>query len=235
VFRSKVAPQAKARVLPCLFLSFGLFCTNFVSVSAAAEDVEELTDWLLGDFDNRAQFENLDQEVLTTATPGRPWVDLLHARFFPANVEGLEGASIYLQWHNESAAGPISRQRIWHFGQTETGLMMKFFMLKPGPAEQLGQAPPRALSLTADDLIGYPAACDLPFQKQDETYLGSIPQECKIVAQQSGRTMFIGAQIEVTAEGMTYRESGLTPEGVEVFRVPGTGTYQFAPVSDVTE
>ena len=212
---------------PALYACLGLLFAGLGAANASAGSVEELTAWLTGDFANQTQIETLEDGVLTSATPGQPWVDPLFARFRAADVTGLDGAAIYLQWHNETVAGPVSRQRIWLFRETPSGLTMEFFMLKPEAAERLAQAQPDVLNLSDDDLIGYPDECDLPFQKQGLTYMGAIPETCKIVAQQSARTMFIGAWIEISADGLSYRESGLTPDGVEVFKVPGVGAYQF--------
>jgi hypothetical protein len=188
---------------------------------------------LEGDWTNAAQRAALPADVAAAPTPGRPWVDVQHARFVRLDAPALGELVYYLEWRRGGAGGEISRQRVWAFrGLDGDSPRMRFYLL-PEPerwAAAVGD-PARLAALAAAGLPEYPAGCELEFRRLETTWDGAIPAgACVIVARQSGRRMTIDARVTLVAGAWRYDEAGTLDDGTRAFVVPQGFRYEFERV-----
>ena len=110
---------------------------------------------------------------------------------------------------------------------------MTFFTFKnAAPFARRGADAGVFRSLTRDQLVSYPAACDVRWAEKPfmENLAGHIdPKDCRIVAQ-SGRGMRLDVTITADERGFTYQEKGILDDGRIAFAVPPTEAYRFVRV-----
>lgn len=188
---------------------------------------------LIGHWDNQAQIKTAPAELLRPPTAGNPypWVDGQSAQFFEVsvpNVAGPKDQAIYLIWRSGSAAGPISRQRLWVFRPQEGGeVLMDFYAFKNPEAFATANPGTNAFqAVTLEDLTAYGPACSLPVIKTASGWTASIPATCSITAR-SGRKMTLSANLIMDGDRFSYQEHGLLEMGTYAFKVPGGPAYQF--------
>ncbi len=197
-----------------------------------AADHATLLAWVQGSFSNTRQVNEgtnalADGPMAEGATP-----DLLFPVFKRVEIPALEGDVIYLQWPMGSPEGKLQRQRIWVFkpDPARNAIMMKFYTLKePEKWVNAHQEPAKVKAMTLADVIPYPPACDLPFQKYGDVFMGEIPKtKCKIVSQQTKIAMTINGHTIIGKDKIWYHESGARDDNnAVVFQVPKSGAYEF--------
>lgn len=196
-----------------------------------AADEVTLLKWVQGNFSNLAQTKagtnaQADGPVASDAAP-----DLLYPVFGRVDIPAFDGTVIYLQWPMGAPDGKLQRQRIWVFkaDPARNAVMMKFYTLKePEKWVDAHLAPAKVRGMTAADVIPYPPACDLPYRRFGDVFIGEIPRgQCKIVSQQTKTSMTINAQTIIGANKLWYNESGVRDDGAVVFKVPRAGAYEF--------
>jgi hypothetical protein len=177
--------------------------------------------------------EAAPKELLRSPVAGNPypWIDAQSAQFFEvsaANIAGPKDQAIYLIWRSGSAAGPISRQRLWVFRPQKNGeTLMDFYAFKnPEAFATVGQGSAAFQALTLEDLIAYGPACSLPVINTATGWTASIPLTCAITAR-SGRKMKLSATLTLDGDRFSYQEHGLLETGAYAFKVPGGPAYQF--------
>jgi len=196
-----------------------------------AADEATLLQWVQGSFSNLAQTKagtnaQADQPVAAEAAP-----DLLFPVFGRIDIPAFDGAVIYLQWPMAAPDGKLQRQRIWVFKAepARNAVMMKFYTLKePEKWVDAHLTPAKVRAMTSADVIPYPPACDLPFRRFGDVFIGEIPRgQCKIVSQQTKTAMTINSQTIIGKDKLWYNESGVREDGAMVFKVPRAGAYEF--------
>ena len=215
-----------------------VFLVGIAGVAHAATLAENLTaervtllNWVQGSFSNARQTREgtnalADKPATADAAP-----DLLFPIFKKIDVPALGAHVVYLQWPMGSPEGKLQRQRIWVFADdpARNAIMMKFYTLKE-PQKWLNAhlEPGKVRAMTAADVIPYPPACDLPFRRHGDVFLGEIPRgDCKIVSQETKTSMTINGRIIVSKNQVWYNESGTRDNGAVVFQVPRSGAYEF--------
>lgn len=188
---------------------------------------------LIGKWDNQAQIKTAPAGLLRPPAAGNPypWVDGQSAQFFEVrvpNVAGPKDQAIYLIWRSGSAAGPISRQRLWVFRPQEGGeVLMDFYAFKNPEAFATANPGTNAFqAVTLEGLTAYGPACSLPVIKTASGWTASIPATCSITAR-SGRKMTLSANLIMDGDRFSYQEHGLLEMGTYAFKVPGGPAYQF--------
>lgn len=199
--------------------------------SVPADPSEGIANALVGTWDNRAQFATAPEALKIPPSVNGDWLDIQDAAFVRVNAPQLGAQVLYLEW--KTAAGVISRQRIWSFRTDKEGVTrMDFYAFVDGKAWAGKVSRDDALSafrdLTTDALRGYGDNCALKFNLDAKSFRGEITsRECSITAA-SGRRMGINASVEMRADGvLEYRESGQLEDGRYAFRVPPSMPYQF--------
>ena len=229
--RRRPRPASSAALL----VAWGLLCALTPQVARSAgppgdADLDAVVAALVGDWDNRAQFEAAPAALRVPPTVDGEWLDLQHARFFRVDAHDLGSHVVYLEWRRGGPDGEISRQRLWSFRRDATGRMvMDFFAFRDGaPYAGQGGSPRAFEAVTLDLLRAYPPGCELDFAPQGGGFFGAVaPERCSIVAA-SGRRMGILAEIDLRSRGqLGYREYGRLEDGRYAFRVPPTGPYRF--------
>jgi CpeT/CpcT family (DUF1001) len=216
-----------------LFLCVCVFSSAQATTLAehlAAERATLLT-WVQGTFSNVRQAREGTNALADKATAAEFAPDVLFPIFKKIDVPAFGAHVVYLQWPMGTPDGELQRQRIWVFADdpARNAVMMKFYTLKE-PEKWLNAHvdPAKVRAMTAADVIPYPPACDLPFRRQADVFLGEIPRgECKIVSQQTKISMTINARIVVGNDQVWYNESGTREDGSVVFQVPRSGAYEF--------
>lgn len=215
-----------------LTLAALLICPASLQADSLDYELTLLRQWLEGGFDNTRQVIS-GENLLREGPVDREQVpDLLYPIFSLVEAPAIGEHVVYLQWHQGSVDGPLQRQRIWAFTiDTErNAVMMDFYTLRnPARWRDAHLNPATAVrDMTPADLLPYPATCRLPFRRYIDVFIGEIPQgACRIVSQQTRTEMTIHARIVVSAGQLWYEESGIRADGSVVFRVPGSGSYQF--------
>ena len=193
-------------------------------------DLEAIVDGLVGTWDNRAQYDAAPAALKVAPSVDGEWLDLQHARFTRVAAPALGSHVVYLEWRRGGPDGEISRQRLWSFRRDAAGkLVMDFYAFRDGAAYAgQGMSPQAFMTVTPEQLRGYPPGCELDFARQGGGFFGAVgPERCSIVAA-SGRRMGILAEIDIGASGtLGYRESGRLEDGRYAFRVPPTQPYRF--------
>ncbi|MDX2222951.1 MAG: chromophore lyase CpcT/CpeT [Rhodospirillaceae bacterium] len=196
-----------------------------------AADREVLLAWVQGEFGNARQVRAGTNALAVGPVAADAAPDLLYPVFARVDVPALGDHVIYLQWPMGAPDGKLQRQRIWVFADdpARNAVMMKFYTLKdPDRWRDAHRDPAKVRTMTAADVIPYPPACDLPFRRHGDVFLGEIPRgDCTIVSQQSRTTMTINARVVIGARSIWYAESGTRDDGTTVFRVPRAGAYEF--------
>jgi hypothetical protein len=200
----------------------------FVFTGGWGEDLEALLSALSGNFSNAAQATALPDSVSRAPALEGAWMNSLYLSQRRVRAPALDGEALYLLWREDGPGGAISRRRLWRFREDEEGLIWMDFHAFRSEERMSPEDEPDWEALSANDLTSYPEGCALRWRKEGDTWRGSLdPQTCSIVAQRSGRRMALFAEIVVTAQGFTYRESGRLEGGAYAFRVPGWDRYAF--------
>lgn len=196
-----------------------------------AADEAELLKWVQGNFTNLAQTKSGANAQADGPVTAENAPDLLYAVFQRVDIPAFDGTVIYLQWPMSAPDGKLQRQRIWVFkaDPARNAVMMKFYTLKePEKWVDAHLTPAKVRAMTAADVIPYPPACDLPFRRFGDVFIGEIPRgRCKIVSQQTKTAMTINAQTIIGQDKVWYNESGVRDDGSVVFKVPRAGAYEF--------
>ena len=211
------------------------FASMASSLNASVVDspkATEITAAIEGVYSNEAQIGALPDGISVEPAIGGDWIDFQYAVFSQVDMAVIEGEALYLQWHSGGASGPISRQRIWTFADgTEPGTVeMRFFTIDEDKLEVVRDShlePGRVVDLSESDLIAYPLGCEVIWRATDTGFAGAIEGDCSIVAQRSGRSMKIEAEITISGDALTYREAGVLDDGSYAFLVPGADAYVF--------
>lgn len=213
-----------------------LLAAAMLTACASTPTPAELTpamaaDALVGRWDTKAQFDAAPESLKKPPAAGHPydWIDRQAATFARVEAPALGPAVVYLEWRSGGPEGPLSRQRLWSFRRDETGaLRMDFFTLRE-PEKWAGAAPAAFHAITPADVIGYGPTCGLTVTpKGPSAWDARIePQDCRITARQSGRTMGIAARVTLMPTGLLYEEAGLLDEETYAFKVPGGPPYDF--------
>jgi hypothetical protein len=217
-----------------LAVLWGALAIAFPAAAATdhlAADRATLMQWVQGSFSNERQVRDGSNALAETALDPAKAPDLLFPVFKKIEVPALVGDVIYLQWPMGTPDGKLQRQRIWVFAPdpARNAIMMKFYTLKE-PEKWLNAhvEPNKVRAMTLADLIPYPPACDLPYRRHGDIFLGEIPRgECKIVSQQTKTSMTIYGRTIIAKDKLWYDESGVRDDGAIVFDVPRSGAYEF--------
>jgi hypothetical protein len=196
-----------------------------------AADRAVLLQWVQGDFSNVRQVREGTNALAEGPVGEGAAPDLLFPVFRRIDVPAFDGDVVYLQWPMAAPDGKLQRQRIWVFkaDPARNAVMMQFYTLKnPEAWVDAHLNPDKVRAMTPADAIPYPPACDLPFRRHGDVFIGEIPRgQCRIVAQQSKTAMTITARIVVGRDKVWYDESGVRDDGTLVFKVPRAGAYEF--------
>lgn len=190
-----------------------------------------LLSWVQGTFSNERQVREGTNALVDRPMAEGTAPDLLFPIFKQIDVPAFGPHVIYLQWPMEAPDGKLQRQRIWVFAEnpSRNTITMKFYTLK-NPENWLNahQDPAKVKAMTEADVIPYPPACDLPFRRHGDVFVGEIPKgDCVIVSQQSKTSMTINARVIIGKDKVWYDESGVRDDGTVVFDVPKSGAYEF--------
>ncbi len=196
-----------------------------------AADNATLLKWVQGSFNNKQQVNAGTNALAEAAADEGTSPDLLYPVFKRIDIPAFAGDVIYLQWPMGARDGKLQRQRIWVFqaDPARNAIMMKFYTLKePDKWVDAHREPSKVRAMTLDDVIPYPTACDLPFRKHGDVFIGEIPRgECKIISQQTKTAMTINSRTIIGKDKLWYNESGVRDDKVVVFQVPKSGAYEF--------
>lgn len=225
----RLSPVCFSALLTAGALVLASCATLTAPVQTADNDAESVISRLVGHFSNQNQYEAASDahKIAPEIGSDAPWIDLQYAVFKRVTVPAVPGEVIALEWRGGAKTGPISRQRLWAFRASDTGLVMDFYTLTSEIDFSSAEA---FVGLQLEDLISYGDACALPVRAVDGKFEMAIPETCQIVSR-SGRDMTLSAQISI-GESLTYQEAGRFPNGDLVFQVPGIGPYQFARLTE---
>lgn len=196
-------------------------CMSVPPPSPAASLVARLE----GAYDNAAQYAAADPALKVPPSVAGRWLDLQHATFTRVRAPLLGGSVVYLEWRSGGPGGPISRQRIWRFFDSETGVGMDFYTIDR-PERFAGRAavPGAFAALSPADLKSYGPTCTARFGPDGRGRVD--PARCTITAN-SGRRMAIRADIAIDGRSVAYSEAGILEDGRSAFAVPPTEPYRF--------
>lgn len=205
--------------------------TQVFAADHLSADRATLLEWVQGSFNNQRQVQTGTNALADASLNPAKAPDLLFPVFKKIEVPAIGAHVVYLQWPMGAPDGKLQRQRIWVFADdpARNAVMMKFYTLKePDKWLNAHAEPTKVRGMTLADVIPYPPACDLPFRRHADVFLGEIPRaECKIVSQQTKTSMTINARIVVGKDQVWYNESGTREDGSIVFQVPNSGAYEF--------
>lgn len=183
---------------------------------------------LLGEYSNKAQYEASDSALKISPEIGdtRPWINQRFAVFKSVEIPDIPGEVVALEWREDDASGKISRQRLWAFRSSGTGIVMDFYAFK----SEVDLSDRLSLSkLGMTDIVSYGEKCALPLTVKGRVYGFAIPDTCRIVTR-SGRDMILSAQVNI-GDALAYKEAGRLASGAPIFNVPGGDiTYDFRRV-----
>lgn len=207
------------------FLFFGL-----ILFASNAQLPKNLVKQLTGTFTNQHQINALPDTVNKTFTANKPWINKLVASHSLVPCQTIKGQVIYLEWREDSAAGKISRQRLWVFTSNENQQpIMQFYSFK-NQAKFVNVSKNLSLldTINTNELVSYPTTCNLSITKTMVGFSALLDSNyCTITTQQTGKQMRLFALIEVTKKGFSYHEKGIYSNGVVAFKVPGWEKYMF--------
>jgi hypothetical protein len=217
----------------------GLIFAAVISGGAVAQPVDHLgadqailLRWVQGQFSNERQRREISNALSESPPTAEASPDLLFPVFKRIDIPAFDGDVVYLQWAIGAPDGKLQRQRIWVFKSdpARNALVMKFYTLKnPEAWVDAHLNPEKVRGMTLDDVLGYPTACDVPYRRQADVFIGEIPRDqCRIVAQQNGIAMAINSRTIIGANKIWYQESGIADgSGKVVFQTPRVGAFEF--------
>lgn len=220
-----------------MYKFFLVFAISLQAVFLCAQEnkqFKKLYKQVSGTFTNYNQRKQLPDSIATAFSPNKVWLNKLQAFHMPVIIPALGKNIIYLEWRDEK--GNISRQRLWHFKQTNTGeIIMDFYAFKADSLfKDISTNPNKLQQITKSDLVSYPEGCTLIFKQEGNKMIGLLnPATCKVITQRTNRIMQLFALIEITKKGFYYSEYGQLPDGSFAFKVPGFEKYCFEKQVDL--
>jgi len=199
-------------------------------------ELAQIATWLEGTYSNTAQTETAANILKVSPPAPDDAPDLLFAHFKRVTAPQVGNIVFYLQWHKGSLDGELQRQRIWRFrpDPARNAVTMDFYTIAdPDRWRDLHERPAAALTLSPDDLKGYPPECPLPFRRFITVYIGEIPDGCVLPSRTRGGDMDLNARV-VIGDGQVWYDEGAIhiPSGDVIFDVPASGAYQFQKIAD---
>jgi hypothetical protein len=130
-----------------------LVISLMLSMSASAATLEQIVDRTVGSYNTAAQVAK------GTGTPR-------HAFATRVAMPNVGPHTLYMEWRNPDANGPVTSQRIWSFREAGDHVEMRYYTLNPSADRVLrgvhkaGDGDEAAIAaLTVADLNGYPDNC----------------------------------------------------------------------------
>jgi hypothetical protein len=183
------------------FSFVGLCAWVTPSNGADQAEVDVLVSLLAGEYTNLPQ-------VRAARSVATDWDSLpveqreIHHMFAtPVDMPNIPGATVYIEWRHDNAAGAISGQRVWAYSSADEGIVMKFYTLRESARASLDGvvAPdPRTRMVTLADLRGYPEGCDIIFRASGDGFVGQNESgACSFPQRDSPDTMKVDAVLSI--------------------------------------
>lgn len=183
--------------------------------SDSEADVEALMSWMSGHFSSAQQAAD------------DPNARMRHVFATQVKMPNVPGETMYLEWHSESADGPIDSQRIWSYEAKGDHIEMRFYtFFEKADAALTGitsssNIPTDAVAnLTLDDLYAYPKECVFILHRQGDVIEGKNGTgNCRIF----NRSLDVWMHPDVTVRfepGRIYEAAVYSYEGKEDGALP---------------
>ena len=202
-----------------------------LSVPASAADsgdLERLMRLLQGDFDNRAQFESQDGELIDHLGLQRRIVD----------VPALGDHVVYAQINRRADASDIYRQTLMVFELADSGeIIANTWRFREADSFQdILADPARLATLTAGDFgQALPASCAQTWSVDGDGFVGRVDREsCEIISRRTGNPRRIQSTEFVHRDAIENEESGYRPDGSMIFGLPEGVYYRYERVADTS-
>ena len=192
-----------------------------VQVDAAQlqADLEQLTEWFTGRFDNH--WQDKEEKALEAEHPhGR-----IHSIFAPIDMPELGEHVFYVQQYADGDPSKIYRQRLYSFStHAERGAVELVIFAPPDPAAVVDAhiEPSKLAGLKVDDLRSYPG-CEVYWERRErgtanDHFIGyTIEDACRVVSSRSGRTLVISDDLRLDARSIWIHDRAVDAEGNYVY------------------
>lgn len=189
--------------------------------AASALTLEEAVDRTVGQHSTAAQ---------AAAGKGK----LRHVFVTSVNMPNVGPLTLYLEWRDPDANGPVTSQRVWSFERSGDALVMKYFTLNAAADKVLrgvhkqGDGDAAAVAaLTLADLHGYPENCHFAMAIDGAVLTGETPASCVIYNRAEQTNMRPQVKLRFHPLGFvedgtfTYESTGKSEHIVQEFvRIP---------------
>jgi len=208
------------------YLALLLLCA---SAAQADGDLEQLIDWMSGDYSNAAQFA---EEMLVN--PEQPRFINLRMMRRPVAIPALGEHLVYGHLSRAEQADTAYRRNIFAFAVDGAGrITMSAWQFRDADAaEGVEQRLASLAGASAEDFVpALPDGCTMYWQREPERFVGRISADsCRVVAARSGVPRGIQATEIVSAARIQTEESGFADDGTMLFGLPDEVYYEFLPL-----
>lgn len=194
--------------------------------AAQEDDLDLLLRWMVGDFDNRAQFEAQAGDAISHLGLQRRLVDA------PALGEHV----IYAQTNRRADPTDIYRQLLIVFDRDAAGriLARNLRFADPNANRDILSNPKRFSTLTAADVQpALPPGCDPSWERLGGEFVGRVSrQNCVMTSRRDGGPRRIQSTEFVRTDAILNEESGYREDGSMIFGLEKGLYYRYDRVSE---
>ncbi len=219
-----------------------------VCASSWGESIDELLELLVGDFDNRAQYEaqfanagalaaqGEEKRSAAGASPsdgdnGEPQFSHLGLQRRLVQVPALGDIVVYAQINRRADPTDVYRQSFQRFSVNADGTIgaRNYRFTDPRAHKDILKHPERFAALTAQELTpSLPESCDPRWTFEDGVWVSRIDREnCVITSRRDGKPRHIQATEFVEATRIRNEESGYDADGRMIFGLPPDTYYHY--------
>ncbi len=216
--------------------------------SSWGEPIDALLALLVGDFDNRAQYEaqfsksgeltaqREEKRSAAGASPsdgdnGEPLFSHLGLQRRLVQVPALGGLVVYAQINRRADPTDVYRQSFQRFSVNADGIISarNYRFTDPQVHKDILEHPERFAVLTEQELTpSLPETCDPRWTFESGVWVSRIDREsCVIASRRDGKPRYIQATEFVEATRIRNEESGYDADGRMIFGLPADTYYHY--------
>lgn len=193
---------------------------------ARADDLDLLLQLIVGDFDNRAQFEAQEGDEITHLGLQRRLV----------NAPAIGEHVVYAQINHRADPADIYRQSFMVFDRDASGdIIARNMRFTTADAHRnILEDPSRFAALTTADVEpSLPAGCEPVWTREDDMFVSRISREsCVMISRRDGKPRRIQGTEFVRADAILNEESGYREDGSMIFGLSEGVYYRYDRTSE---
>ena len=201
------------------FLVCCLFPFLLAAQSNLDEQLEIISDWFIGEFDN---FQQVHKEIEDSVE-----VELRHERihsiFAPLEIRDSKGYSFFVKQFQNGDESKVYRQRIYDFhpNETEQAIQLDIYSFTSPEDEEKYRNLDTDPALIGDlklEQLRLAKGCEVYWKYQNDHFIGYMKEgSCHFFSKRSGKKIFITDSLRLSENELWIRDKAYDEEGNYVF------------------